>query len=256
MAYFDQQSSRGRAGSAAAVAVCHALLGYVLITGLYLAPDSPRSDVLNVFDTRPTPPPPAVEEVVPPAVRADEPEGEAAPPNIKSAASPVVAPEPEVRLPVTPPVSAAPKPKEGSDRTSGAAAIAGPGTGSGGTGSGTGSGGEGSGTGSGSATEAPGLPVRRARWIRGDLSLADYPPHLRRAGIGGTVAVNMTVDPDGRVSRCSVAASSGNAELDQTTCRLVRERYVYEPARDAQGRPVRDYLGERHTWFTGRRRGR
>jgi len=243
-------------GSAAAVALCHAGLGYLLIAGLSLVPDRVRSDALFVFNTRSAPPPPFVEEVVPSPEQVDEPEGEAAPPNIESTASPVVAPEPKVRLPVDSPAIAAPKPKEGTDRSAGAAPVAGPGTGSGGGGTGTGSGGAGRGTGSGGGAVNPGVPVRRARWIRGDLSVADYPPHLRRAGIGGTVAVHMTVEPNGRVSRCSVAASSGNTELDRTTCRLVRERYVYEPARDAQGRPVRDFVGERHTWFTGRRRGR
>lgn len=259
MAYLDKQRSREKMASAIAVGLCHALLGYFLITGLALVPDRAPSDALTIFETRTEPPPPPVEEVPPPEPRAKEPEGEASPPNIKSQASPVVAPDPVVKVKVDPPVTAAPKPKEGPDRTAGAAPVAGPGTGSGGTGNGTGSGGSGTGTGGGgigNGTGSGGVAVRRARLIRGNLSLSDYPRHLRSAGIGGTVAVDMVVEPSGRVGRCSVARTSGSPELDQITCQLVRERYVFDPARDAQGRPVRDYVGERHTWFANRRRGR
>jgi protein TonB len=36
--------------------------------------------------------------------------------------------------------------------------------------------------------------------------------------------------------------------LDETTCRLVMQRYRYEPARDAQGRRVSDTDVEEHSW--------
>jgi protein TonB len=65
----------------------------------------------------------------------------------------------------------------------------------------------------------------------------------------------MSVDPDGRVGRCVIARSSGSAELDATTCRLVRQRYRFDPARDARGRAVPDLVGDRHLW-TPDRRGR
>jgi periplasmic protein TonB len=250
---FAQQPARDRAASAAAVLLCHALLAWVLISGLKLSFTPAPSDPLTVFDTR-TPPPPPVEEAIPPRARTDELEGEAAPPNLKSVASPVVAPKPEVQLDARSPVTAAPMPREGPDRSSGAAPVSGPGTGAGGAGTGTGSGGSGAGTGSG-GNGSGGAPVRRARLIRGALSVADYPSSLRGSGIGGRVNIHMIVEPSGRVSRCSIAESSGSPELDAITCRLVQERYLFEPARDARGQPVRDIVGEGHTWFS-RRRGR
>jgi protein TonB len=152
-------------------------------------------------------------------------------------------------------VAAAEVPRDGPDRSAGAASVPGPGTGSGGTGTGTGSGGSGRGTGGGSGDGAGGAPVRRARLVAGDLSLADYPPALRRAGIGGRVEVHINVAPNGRVSRCMVARSSGSPELDAITCRLLSQRYRYDPARDARGQAVPDLVGESHLWFA-RRRGR
>jgi protein TonB len=167
-------------------------------------------------------------------------------------ASPIVAPKPEVPTDRPSPVAAAEVPRDGRDRTAGAASVAGPGTGSGGTGSGTSSGGAGSGTGSGQGDGAGGAPVRRARLVAGDISLSDYPKALRRPG---GAEIHMTVEPSGRVSRCVVVRSSGSTELDALTCRLVRERYRYDPARDARGRAVRDLVAENHVW-TPDRRGR
>jgi len=250
---FGEHNRKDKAASGAAVILCHAVIAYVLITGLNFRFAPAPSDPLAVFDA-PAPPPPPVEEAIPPKARAKEPEGAAAPPNLKAAASPVVAPEPEVKLAVPPPVTAAPVPRTGPDRSAGAAPVPGPGTGAGGVGTGTGSGGSGSGTGSGAGKGAGGVPVRRARLVAGALSLADYPRALRRAGIGGRVEIHMNVEPNGRVGRCLIARSSGSPELDAVTCRLVRQRYLFDPARDAQGRAVPDLVGESHLW-TSRRRG-
>jgi protein TonB len=250
---FTEQDGRERAASAAAVILCHALIAYVLISGFKLEFTPPDADPLAVFEARSPPPPPPPEETIPLKARAKAPEGEASPPNLKAAASPIVAPKPEVPPDVPSPVAAAAVPRDGPDRSAGAASVPGPGTGSGGSGQGTGSGGSGSGSGSGDGDGTRGAPVRRARQIAGNLSLADYPSALRRAGIGGRVEVHMTVEPSGRVSRCTVARSSGSAELDATTCRLVRLRYLFDPARDARGRAVRDLVGESHVWTSGRR---
>jgi len=250
---FAEQNGREKAASAAAVILCHALIAYILISGLRLHFTPAASETLAVFDARSAPPPPTAPEPVPPKARAKEPEGAAAPPNLKAAASPVLAPKPKVQPAVPPPLAASPVPREGRDRSAGAAPLPGPGIGSGGTGAGTGSGGFGSGMGSGSGDGRGGAPVRRARLVTGELSLADYPPALRRAGIGGRVEVHMTVDPGGRVSRCVIARSSGSAELDALTCRLVSQRYRFDPARDARGQAVPDLVGESHLWTSGRR---
>jgi len=70
------------------------------------------------------------------------------------------------------------------------------------------------------------------------------------AGGGGTVGVRFTVEVDGRVGRCMVTHSSGNRILDDTTCRLITERYRFRPSLDPAGRPVRSQIVEDHSWVT------
>ena len=236
-----QASKSDRIKSAIAVAVFHALLGYAFVVGLGVDVVAQAGETMKLFDvTEPPPPPP--ERIVPDRRPSEAPEGEASPQNLRSKATPVVAPKPEVPLQVPPPIIAAPTPAQGAERSTGAALVPGPGTGAGGVGTGTGSGGQGDGTGSGLR--------QRARLIEGELSRRDYPPAARRAGIGGRVVVRIDVGTNGRVAACSIVQSSGNADLDETSCRLIKRRYRYEPARDAAGRPAPDVIREGHVWFT------
>jgi TonB family protein len=66
----------------------------------------------------------------------------------------------------------------------------------------------------------------------------DYPASALRAGEHGTVEIKVEVGPNGRVTNCSVTKSSGSTTLDTSTCRLIRSRARYTPARDEQGHPV------------------
>ena len=112
--------------------------------------------------------------------------------------------------------------------------MVGPGTGAGGVGSGTGSGGSGSGGGGGGSGIA-----ERARLISPSLRTRDYPPHLReRLQYGAPPFVLFTVGPNGRLSNCRIYQSSGDAEIDRTTCALVTARFVYRPAINQRGQPV------------------
>ena len=233
-----------RLASAAAVVALHMLLGYSLLTGLGTRFADQTDAPLKLFDIRRAPPPPPADP--PPAIPADAPEAASAPAGIKAEASPIMAPAPEVRLPVPPPLPAALKAGTGSEASQGSSTL-GAGTGAGGEGSGSGSGGSRSRSGSGGA-------VTRARQIAGALSGRDFPRAAKRARAGGTVLVRYTVGADGRVSGCTITQSSGNADLDSTTCRLIEKRFRYEPARDAQGRPAADTLTGRHIWWTEPRR--
>ena len=49
-----------------------------------------------------------------------------------------------------------------------------------------------------------------------------YPADLRRAGIGGTVVLDVLVSPDGAPRTASVARSSGRTTLDQAALEVVR----------------------------------
>ena len=66
----------------------------------------------------------------------------------------------------------------------------------------------------------------------------DYPPAALAANASGEVMARLTVGPDGRVRDCVAVVSSGNADLDETTCRVFRERGRFEPAIGPQGAPI------------------
>jgi periplasmic protein TonB len=232
-------AERARAGLfSIAMAAC---LGFALVTGIGGSRVIGASEALTLFDVSPpapeVPPPPPV---IPPKSADKRPEGAASPPNLRSQASEIVAPAPVFPQP-PPPVLAATLAGTGVAATQGAAPVAGPGTGAGGIGNGTGSGGAGDGDGGGGG-EPP-------RLIRGRLKDSDYPRAAGAAGVGGTVGVRYFVGEDGRVGECRVTRSSGNAELDAVTCRLIQERFRFRPSRDEDGRAVGAFLVEKHSWI-------
>lgn len=225
-------------GAAAAIAV-EALLAALLLAGLGVQQGTRYGAGASLlsFDVPPPPQPPAPE----PAKRRAAPkeEGAAAPPNRVSRATEIVAPPPPIVL-QPPPLVTAPKPATANDFSSGAAPVAGPGTGAGGEGAGTGSGGSGDGPGGGG-----GEPLR---WIGGRITDADYPRRALNAGFSGTVGLRFVVGVNGRVSSCTVTRSSGNRDLDETTCKLIQKRFRYVPSKDAAGRPYPDTVTGEHRW--------
>ncbi len=250
---FDQLWRHHRAKSIVAAIAVHVLLGYALLSGLGTNVVQHASDSLKMFTVAdeippppPLPPPPPPPEVKPKPDAKEE--GAASPPNIKSRATAVVVPEPIVKLPLPPPVIAtAPIPWDGANSTTGAADIVGPGTGTGGIGNGTGSGAGGDGAGSG------GLPPVPARLLKGRISPKDYPQSAADAYVEGSVGANVYIGKDGRVTRCVVKISSGNQALDDTTCRLIKQRFRYRPARGTDGQPAADIAGWEQRWWLGRR---
>ena len=244
------EQNRERIASMAGVALFHAMLGYALLHGLGVDVVNRAEESLALFDVLDPPPPPPAKAAPPSKAEVDrarpkDPEGAASPANLRATPTAIVAPKPEIRLP-PPPIVAAPAAGEGNAAAAGAANVRGPGTGSGGQGTGLGSGLRGTGTGGGSGGSGA-----RARWVRGRISDADYPRRAFEAGIVGTVYLRFVVAPDGRVSDCAVTRSSGNAELDATTCRLIMQRFRYRPARNAQGKAIPDVIRGEHSWELG-----
>lgn len=88
--------------------------------------------------------------------------------------------------------------------------------------------------------------------IAGDFYDSDYPPDLARAGIGGRVTATIAVGANGRVTSCRVTRSSGNAELDSLTCRIIQQRYRFRPSTDRYGRPVADEADVDQDWIPPR----
>jgi protein TonB len=244
-----EEKNRERAASAVGVAIFHALLGYALLTSFGFDPVRQVSEQLKMFEVNEEPPPPPVKEaVVKKPVKAKpktkDPEGAASPANLRNTPAEIVAPKP-VDIVIPPPVIAAPIAAQGSAPAAGAANVPGPGTGAGGQGTGRGSGLEGNGTGGGGG--GGGLATE-ARWIRGRIEDRDYPRSALEAEASGTVHLRFVVQPDGRVSGCRVTRSSGNRDLDFTTCRLIEQRFRYRPARDASGRPIAQPIVGQHRW--------
>jgi protein TonB len=232
---------RDRAVSAAGVALFHALLGYALLIGLRgeFAP-APVAESLKLITLKEMPEPPPVVSIPDKPTRTEE--GAAAPPSLKANPSPVVAPK--TQLPVKPVLAtvekALPVP-EGRDASAGVSNLEGVGSGTGGEGVGSGSGGSGSGSGGGGA--------RPAERIAGALANRDYPRAALRSRAQGNVSVRYTVAPDGRVEDCRIMRSSGHAELDETTCRLIERRFRYRPALDRSGRPTTATEYKSYDWY-------
>jgi protein TonB len=226
-------------------AILQGLFLYALINGLAVKIPAPIGDDLKLFGIAPEPPPAPLEKVVRHR-RSRIPEGAASPPNLRAKPTEIVAPPPVLPLVVPPPVVTALIAGPGSDPSAGASDVRGPGTGSGGVGTGTGSGGNGNGEGAGDGDETP------PRWLRGRIKDSDYPRAAGEAGNSGTVSVRYAVGRDGRVSGCAVTRSSGSKELDETTCRLIEQRFRYAPSRDAHGRAVPSIVVEDHDWVIER----
>ncbi len=228
---------KDRIKAAIAALLVQSLIIYALIVGLGVPIVPVASETLTLIALLPDKPRPPFRKTIAPKARSRKPEAVAAPPNIRSTATQLVAPPPI--LPVTPPLLiAATVAGTGSQSTQGAANIVGSGTGAGGDGNGTGGGGRGN----GSDNETP------PRWLKGRLKDSDYPRNAGDTGAQGRVEVRFTVEINGRVDQCVIRRSSGNMDLDATTCRLIERRYRYRPARDAAGNTVRAFVIEEHNW--------
>jgi periplasmic protein TonB len=90
------------------------------------------------------------------------------------------------------------------------------------------------------AATPPAAPPRATDWPFRLFSSDDYPARALRGEEEGRVAYRIRIGPDGRVSQCDIRVSSGSAALDDTTCRIVRARARFAPARDSQGHAVPD----------------
>jgi len=208
-----------RAKAVAAVVAVHAALAFIILLGLNVRVVNEAVERLKTFNLEQPPPPPPPPP--PPRQRpAPEMKKPAGAPARKAEASPIVAPP--TPLPVQSPLPAAKIAGTGSASTSGAGAS-GNGTGAGGSGYGAGGGGTGAFTPARKITKIPDREYRR----------------FAATGLSyGSVAISIRVNPDGSVSNCRVARSSGNAYADSLMCQLTIEYVRFSPALDPSGRPI------------------
>ena len=79
------------------------------------------------------------------------------------------------------------------------------------------------------------LPPLTRRYV---FDTDDYPTEALRNHQSGATSVRIRVEADGRLSDCTVTRSSGSQALDATTCRVIKQRARYSPARDDAGTPI------------------
>ena len=244
MAFAGASGNMDRAKSAVAVVALHALAGYALLNAFDVRTGKVVKSALTHLNV--------IDVAIPPIVADDEPnmatpdpEGAASAANLKKTSAPREAPKRIVEVPMAKPLPAAPKAGEGQENDAGAAKTPGAGTGAGGVGTGFGSGNGGDGTGGGGVAS-------RAKLIGGRITNSDYPRSASVAKQGGTVTAHFSVGTDGRVSKCRIVKSSGNAAIDAATCRLIEQRFRYEPARNRAGQPISDVTGWQQTWWLER----
>lgn len=92
-------------------------------------------------------------------------------------------------------------------------------------------------------------PAQRARAnLASYFTDDDYPIDAIRDEQQGEVAFVLAVSPEGRVTGCRIAESSRSPALDSTTCRLLRSRARFQPARNEAGRAVPDEVRGRIKW--------
>lgn len=91
-------------------------------------------------------------------------------------------------------------------------------------------------------------PARARANLASYVSDADYPAAAIRAEDQGTTRFRLTVSPSGRVTDCAVTSSSGSPALDAATCRLMKQRARFTPARDSSGNATGDTVTNAIRW--------
>jgi protein TonB len=241
VAYRSDVNARDKGGAIIAVGAMHAALLFALLNLSGAIDVADPQSALKIIDlVNPPPPPPPTPPQQRQRPKPKEKEGGSAPKNIRSQATPVVAPKPRIVTPPVQKIAASETPRQGTAPTQGASEVRGPGTGAGGTGNGTGNGNGGNGSGGG-----------------GDNGVAE-PPHLATPVLGGrdipraildrwpggaTVFMRLRIDPRGYVSECSVDRGTGDPTIDSALCNIAHDRLRYRPALNRNGQAVAGWAG-------------
>jgi protein TonB len=236
MGAYRSAENPDRLKAAAGVALVHAGLAALILSGLTVSRAVHHADVLKVFDLRADVPPPPIEQPRPRPATSAAPKNAPAPANIRSTPTDVVAPR-RVSLPVPLPINAALAPGQGADPSAGSSSMHGSGTGAGGQGNGSGGGGTG-GSGQGFT------PAR----LLNKIPDSDYRRITANRMRRGSADIALRVGADGSASNCRIVRSSGDPVVDGILCEVATNRLRFSPARDPQGRPVAQDIRYTPTW--------
>jgi len=91
-------------------------------------------------------------------------------------------------------------------------------------------------------------PAKARANLASYISDEDYPQSAIRNEEQGTTGFRLDIGPDGRVTNCTITASSGSAALDDATCSILRRRARFQPATDDQGHATADSTSGRIRW--------
>jgi protein TonB len=96
-------------------------------------------------------------------------------------------------------------------------------------------------------------PLLEPAHARGDvrtlITSDDYPEAARRNNETGAVRARLEIGTNGGVTGCTIVATSGSTALDSATCRVLKARAHFTPAKDSSGQAVADsYVTPRIVW--------
>jgi len=95
----------------------------------------------------------------------------------------------------------------------------------------------------------PGVAAGASRRSGGNF---DYPAAAFREGREGTAYFRTTIGVDGRAKDCVITQSSGHADLDSETCRVIIVRGRWTAAKNAAGEPIESSYAGKIDWKIGR----
>jgi TonB family protein len=84
---------------------------------------------------------------------------------------------------------------------------------------------------------------------------ADYPQSAFKNNISGDVAFALMIDQKGQPTGCKVTVSSGNKQLDDTTCSTVLKRARFSPALNSANEAVPSFFISRVRWVLPNKKG-
>lgn len=87
------------------------------------------------------------------------------------------------------------------------------------------------------STEPPNASHAEGHKTQGQVVSGDYPARALRYEQSGTVAITVTVTPEGKATNCVVTKSSGNPLLDRAACENIEGKARFKPALDENGQP-------------------
>jgi len=91
-------------------------------------------------------------------------------------------------------------------------------------------------------------PARAKANLASYVSDEDYPSNAVRNEEQGTTRFRLAVGPDGKVKECTVTSSSGSSALDSTTCKLMKQRAKFTPAKNNRGELTSDTVASAIRW--------